>query len=79
MRYRLFVRLNCHLCADAFALLCEMGVAVQRINIDRDAALRAQYDLLVPVLFDAKGDRELPYPFDAEDVRRFMAAAAGSA
>ena len=73
MRYRLFVRLNCHLCADAFALLCEMGVAVQRINIDRDPALRAQYDLLVPVLFDAERDRELLYPFDAEDVRRFMA------
>jgi glutaredoxin len=73
MRYHLFVRLNCHLCADAFALLCEMGVAVQRINIDRDPALRAQYDVLVPVLFDAERDRELPYPFDAEDVRRFMA------
>jgi glutaredoxin len=73
MRYRLFVRLNCHLCADAFALLCEMGVAVQRINIDRDPALRAQYDVLVPVLFDAERDRELLYPFDAEDVRRFMA------
>ena len=73
MRYRLFVRLNCHLCADAFALLCEMGVAVQRINIDRDPALRAQYDVLVPVLFDAERDRELLYPFDAADVWRFMA------
>ena len=73
MCYRLFVRLNCHLCADAFALLCEMGVAVQRINIDRDPALRAQYDVLVPVLFDAERDRDLLYPFDAEDVRRFMA------
>ena len=73
MCYRLFVRLNCHLCADAFALLCEMGVEVQRVNIDREPALRAQYDLLVPVLFDAEGDRELLYPFDAEDVRRFMA------
>ena len=73
MHYRLFVRLNCQLCADAFALLCEMGVAVQRINIDRDPALRAQYDVLVPVLFDAERDRELLYPFDAEDVRSFMA------
>ena len=73
MRYRLFVRLGCHLCTDAFALLCEMGVAVQRINIDRDPALRAQYDVLVPVLFDEERDRELLYPFDAEDVRRFMA------
>ena len=73
MRYRLFVRLGCHLCADAFTLLSEMGVAVQRINIDRDPALRAQYDLLVPVLFDTEGDRELLYPFDAQAVRRFMA------
>ena len=50
-----------------------MGVEVQRVNIDREPALRAQYDLLVPVLFDAEGDRELLYPFDAQAVRRFMA------
>ena len=73
MRYRLFVRRGCHLCTDAFALLCEMGVDVQRVNIDREPALRAQYDLLVPVLFDTEGDRELLYPFDAQAVRRFMA------
>lgn len=50
-----------------------MGVDVQRVNIDREPALRAQYDLLVPVLFDTEGDRELLYPFDAQAVRRFMA------
>ena len=71
MPYLLYVRLGCHLCADAFALLCEMGVAVKRVNIDRDPALRAQYDVLVPVLYDAAGDRELLFPFDEDDVRAF--------
>lgn len=71
MSYLLYVRLGCHLCAEAAALLAAANVPVQRVNIDRDPALRAQYDTLVPVLYDPVLDRELIFPFDAEEVARF--------
>ena len=74
--YLLYVRLGCHLCADAAALLAAANVPAQRVNIDRDPALRAQYDTLVPVLYDPARDRELIYPFDAADIARFCSPAA---
>ncbi|EHM55243.1 glutaredoxin-like protein [Cardiobacterium valvarum F0432] len=76
MSYLLYIRLGCHLCADAAALLAAADVPAQRVNIDRDPALRAQYDTLVPVLYDPARDRELIYPFDATDIARFCAASA---
>ncbi len=76
MSYLLYVRLGCHLCADAAALLAAANVPAQRVNIDRDPALRAQYDTLVPVLYDPACDRELIYPFDVADIARFCAPAA---
>ena len=76
MSYLLYIRLGCHLCADAAALLAAANVPAQRVNIDRDPALRAQYDTLVPVLYDPARDRELIYPFDAADIARFCSTAA---
>ncbi|WP_298640225.1 glutaredoxin family protein [uncultured Cardiobacterium sp.] len=75
MSYLLYVRLGCHLCEDAAALLAAVNVPARRVNIDRDPVLRAQYDTLVPVLYDAARDRELVFPFDAGDVVHFCAAA----
>ena len=77
MSYLLYVRLGCHLCAEAAALLAAANVPVQRVNIDRDPALRAQYGTLVPVLYDPVLDRELIFPFDAEEVARFCANVPG--
>ena len=76
MSYLLYVRLGCHLCADAAALLAAANVPAQRVTIDRDPTLRAQYATLVPVLYDPARDRELIYPFDAADIARFCAPAA---
>mgnify|MGYP001013754776 CR=1 FL=1 len=69
----LYIRRGCHLCDQARRLLGAEHLSVRLVDIDQQAELKARYDWLVPVLFDAEGDRELPYPFDAEDVRRFIA------
>lgn len=67
-RYRLYVRLGCHLCDDAARLLAALGIPFLRVDVDRDATLREEYGALLPVLHDTLRDRELVYPFTAADV-----------
>lgn len=65
----LLVRLGCHLCEDAAAMLAGAGLAFTRVDVDADPALREEYGLLVPVLLHA--GRELAYPFTAADAAAF--------
>jgi len=55
-RLTLFVRAGCHLCedmADGLAELFEPGAfTLEHVDIDADPALRARYDVDVPVLVD---------------------------
>lgn len=67
-RYRLYVRLGCHLCDDAARLLAAAGIDFVRIDVDRDPRLREEYGALLPVLQDTLHDRELVYPFTAASV-----------
>ena len=50
----LFTRVGCHLCEDAATqlegLARELGFGWRAVDIDRDAALLARYDWLVPVV-----------------------------
>lgn len=65
---RLYVRLGCHLCEDAAQQLTQAGIAFVRVDIDRDEALRDEYDTLVPVLHDRAQDREWHYPFVLQNI-----------
>ena len=51
----LYTRKGCHLCDEAKAqmapLLREFGASLREVDIDADAALRALYDVDVPVIF----------------------------
>jgi glutaredoxin len=49
-RVVLYTRQGCHLCDDAAALLRQFGVNAQLIDIDADAALRARFNICVPVV-----------------------------
>ncbi|WP_245887991.1 glutaredoxin family protein [Suttonella indologenes] len=71
MRWQLFVRPNCFLCAQAAQLLAEAGIAAQRLDVDSNPQWQAEYGLLVPVLYDSDEQRELIYPFDVEELRLF--------
>jgi hypothetical protein len=51
LRLRLFSRPGCHLCEDMAAILAEMGLPFERVNIEGDAVLEAEYGPIIPVLF----------------------------
>ncbi|CAM3814914.1 glutaredoxin family protein [Rheinheimera salexigens] len=61
---------GCHLCDSAEALLRQNGQAYQVIDIVDDAAALAKYRLLIPVI--AVADKELNWPFDAEQLATWL-------
>jgi glutaredoxin len=46
----LFSRPGCHLCEDARHALEAAGIAYEEVDITRDAALEAEYRLVIPVV-----------------------------
>ncbi|MDP1698804.1 MAG: glutaredoxin family protein [Xanthomonadaceae bacterium] len=71
----LYQRDDCHLCDLALLELARAGVSdFNSVYIDGDAALEARYGLRVPVLCDPRSSHELDWPFDAAQVRGFLAA-----
>jgi glutaredoxin len=46
----LYTRQGCHLCDDALALLAQLGVRPQVVDIDSDPLLVEQFHLWVPVI-----------------------------
>ncbi len=57
MRVTLYERVDCGLCAEAYEALRRLRVEVDRVDVDRDDALRDRYTLRVPVL--ARAGEEL--------------------
>jgi hypothetical protein len=75
MRLILYQRDDCKLCDEALAVLAAARAPdFESVWIDDDLALEARYGERIPVLRDAAGERELAWPFDADDVRRFLGA-----
>jgi glutaredoxin len=69
----LYTRPGCHLCEEmkekAAPLVQRAGARLTEVNIDADAALRARYDVEVPVLL--LGTRKIAkYHLDPEQFRR---------
>jgi len=63
---------GCHLCEDAQAVLADIGLAWQGIDIAEDDALLARYDIRIPVLARQDNGAELNWPFGREDVLRLI-------
>lgn len=57
MRVTLYERAGCGLCVEVYETLRRLRVEIERVDIDRDEALRDRYTLRVPVV--ARGDDEL--------------------
>jgi glutaredoxin len=45
-----YSRAGCHLCDDVCALLSRFAIDPKVVDIDRDPALKAQFDVWVPVV-----------------------------
>ncbi len=72
--YLLYQRDDCHLCDLALDILAAARLPeFDSVYIDDDAGLEARYGLRVPVLRDARSDRELDWPFDSARVQAFLA------
>lgn len=69
----LFTRTDCHLCELAAAMLDRAGLRWRPIDIDGDAGLAERYGILVPVVRHAASERELCFPFDEEQLRKWSA------
>ncbi len=72
-RLLLYQRDDCHLCDLALEVLAEARVPdFDSVFIDGDQPLEARYGTRIPVLHDVGRGVELDWPFDAEDVRRWL-------
>ena len=72
----LYQRDDCHLCDLALEVLAgARAPEFESVFLDDDASLEAGYGHRVPVLRDVRDGRELDWPFDAEGLGRWLAAA----
>ena len=62
---------GCHLCEMAENILYAAGVAFTSVDIEEDLMLIKEYGTRIPVLKDHR-DRELWWPFDGEQLSRWM-------
>jgi glutaredoxin len=62
----------CHLCDEAKAILCEMGIEAEHIDIAEDDVLLEKYGIRIPVLQRLDTGDELGWPFDAAAISRFL-------
>lgn len=73
----LYTTLGCHLCEDAATLLRQYSTEVRNIEIvaveisDSDNLIE-QYGIRIPVIAVANKDEELGWPFDAEQLNKFL-------
>lgn len=68
---------GCHLCELAQELLAqplaESRVTVDEVDILDDPALEERYGVHIPVIRHAETGTELGWPFDADELAKFLA------
>jgi len=73
---QLFGTLGCHLCEQAEAvvmpLVLEHGLLVELLDIADSEEWVDRYGLRIPVLRRVDSGAELNWPFDTEEVARFL-------
>ncbi|NMM27290.1 MAG: glutaredoxin family protein [Glaciimonas sp.] len=80
IKFTFYSRLYCHLCDDMLQALESLralaSFEVEVLDVDRDEALLAQYDELVPVLVGCRDDsfaqQLCHYHLDVEKVSAFL-------
>ena len=72
MEIKLYGTAFCHLCEQAEAVLREIGIEADYVDIADDDVLLEKYGIRIPVLKRADTGAELGWPFDAVVVSRFL-------
>jgi glutaredoxin len=73
MELRLYGTAFCHLCEQAEAVLREIGIEADYVDIADDDELLEKYGIRIPVLKRLDTEAELGWPFDTAAVSRFLA------
>ena len=65
---------NCHLCDSAQSLLinCAKAFTLKIIDIADNDSLLERYGVRIPVLLRDDTKAELNWPFDANDIQKFL-------
>jgi arsenate reductase-like glutaredoxin family protein len=72
MDIRLYGTACCHLCEEAQAILHELGIQAEHVDIADDDDLLEKYGIRIPVLKRLDTGAELGWPFDGAAVSRFL-------
>ncbi len=58
----------CHLCEQAEALILQLNIPFTKIDIAEQEQWQEPYAIKIPVLLDLSSEKELCWPFDAEEI-----------
>ena len=68
----LFTTKGCHLCESAEKLLSTLmqtyDLILESVDISDSESLVERYGILIPVIKDKKTEKELYWPFEADDI-----------
>ena len=68
----LYSRPGCHLCDLAASMLDRLKISWREVNIELDAELEERYGLEIPVIFFERTKKKLSFPFEEEQLSRFL-------
>lgn len=75
-RLLLYGTLGCHLCDEAMALLAPtantLGFELSEVDIAESDSLMSEYAMRIPVAYREDIQMEMDWPFNPEDVGRFL-------
>jgi glutaredoxin len=72
MNIKLYSTTCCHLCEEAEAILREIGIEADHVDIADDDELLEKYGIRIPVLKRVDTGAELGWPFDALAISLFL-------
>lgn len=68
----LYTLVGCHLCEQVADMLHSMGISCSPVEIDTDPELEEKYGISIPVLQRLDTGRELFFPFNEEQILKFL-------
>ena len=72
MSLLLFGTQGCHLCEQAQALLSQLAIPVEIIDIANETQWQTEFAVLIPVLFHSTSKRYINWPFDSKAIFSFI-------
>jgi glutaredoxin len=73
MKVQYYTKEGCPLCDEGLAILCTFsGLEIECIDIEEDPDVYGAFAVRIPVIKRMDGDAELGWPFDREDVEKFI-------